>query len=243
MKSLLVFATLSILTVSVSGQPYNASDHKQQPAAQTNPSITVPAPEKHNDGKTDKGKTYTDPSEWRTAVKRPEWWLVLLGFITCGVVGWQAWETRAASTAARDSIRLQEVAYKQWVELTNWRSEKLGPTSLVIKVDIVNSTNFPLTLTSACITIGLADGIEAHLICKDRFLPPKEPVDMSVPIELTEPEIPSFHNNSLGFSTKGSIEFKSILNRPEVQKFQGLLFCGTSDTRFEYTIPQPKADN
>lgn len=28
--------------------------------------------------------------DWHTAIERPEWWLVVVGFITFGVVGWQA---------------------------------------------------------------------------------------------------------------------------------------------------------
>jgi predicted negative regulator of RcsB-dependent stress response len=32
--------------------------------------------------------------------------LVIVGFITAGVIGWQSWETRKAAEAARESILL-----------------------------------------------------------------------------------------------------------------------------------------
>jgi hypothetical protein len=35
---------------------------------------------------------------------KPEWWLVILGFPTLIFIGWQAWETRRAATAARDAV-------------------------------------------------------------------------------------------------------------------------------------------
>lgn len=40
---------------------------------------------------------------WYESLKRPEWLIVAAAFLTFGVVGWQAWETRRAVQAARDS--------------------------------------------------------------------------------------------------------------------------------------------
>jgi hypothetical protein len=35
---------------------------------------------------------------------KPEWWLVILGAPTLVFIGWQAWETRRAASAARDAV-------------------------------------------------------------------------------------------------------------------------------------------
>jgi hypothetical protein len=47
----------------------------------------------------------TQPPHWYTL---PEWWLFILGVPTLFVFGWQAFETRRAAEATRDSVDLME---------------------------------------------------------------------------------------------------------------------------------------
>lgn len=41
------------------------------------------------------------------AIASPDWPLVIVGIITCLVIGWQSWETRRSAEATRKSITLQ----------------------------------------------------------------------------------------------------------------------------------------
>jgi hypothetical protein len=90
------------------------------------------------------------PQGWHKLVAWPEGitaWAIML---TLGAIIWQALETRKAAIAARDSIKLQETAYYQWVEIVNWSSSLNGrskPPQLGISVEVMNSTDFPIRLS------------------------------------------------------------------------------------------------
>lgn len=45
-----------------------------------------------------------DSPHWYAAIKRPDGWLVVVGLITCIVIGWQSWETKRAAEAAANSV-------------------------------------------------------------------------------------------------------------------------------------------
>jgi hypothetical protein len=99
--------------------------------------------------------------KWYTPFEQPDGMLVIVGIITCFVIGWQSWATRKAAKAAEDSadaalksVRLQEAQMRQWVETTDeWdvRTDyhvltAIG-TTLRISFGVVNPTQWPLTLT------------------------------------------------------------------------------------------------
>ena len=64
-----------------------------------------PTPNSVNDP-TDKTTAPDDNSpKWYATLKRPEWWLVFVAFLTLGVIAWQAWETRRAVQVGRDSAK------------------------------------------------------------------------------------------------------------------------------------------
>jgi len=48
------------------------------------------------------------PPKWYTPLKRPEWWLVLVGFLTLGLIWWQAKKTADAAEATQRSVAVLE---------------------------------------------------------------------------------------------------------------------------------------
>lgn len=107
-KQLLATAVLVLSAVIMSGQPQKAPDTRQPaPAAKDQP----PVPSVHNDDTSEHISTANpDSPKWYAPFKRPEWWLVGVGLVTLGIIGWQAIETRRAAQAMRDSLPFQERA-------------------------------------------------------------------------------------------------------------------------------------
>lgn len=105
------FALLCLVaTIVLAAKPYCCPATNQSDA---NHSLSVA----HNNQVT---PAYTKPSEsrsprWYTPLKRPEWWLVILGFPTLFFVGWQAWESRKAANASRDSAEALVKSERAWV--------------------------------------------------------------------------------------------------------------------------------
>jgi hypothetical protein len=246
LKNLTILAlTLCVLSVQTHAQP----DKAQQTHKGDNPSFptaTVVPQDGNSPSLQTESKNHVDAdvrvisAPNKDGYERIAFWanlaLVAVGIGGIVVAVCTMKKIERQTKAAQDSITLQETAFSQWVELMDWSSEISGDArNLTVRVDLVNSTNFPLTLRSVCITLQLET--EAHLICKDRVLPPNEPVRMSVAIALTELQIATFRGDGIGIFVKGGIEFTSILKRSAAQNFQGLLLCDTKGTVFEYTIP------
>lgn len=77
------------MAASVSGQPNKTANSNQQPGHPEQPVTAKSTPEKQNGTADDKGKADSDPPKWYAPLERPDWWLVILGFGTLLVVGWQ----------------------------------------------------------------------------------------------------------------------------------------------------------
>ena len=100
-KWLAVFAiAASAAVIPLTCQPNQATNQKQATAKRGQP-LPVPSPPEEHDGcEHDKGKANADPPVWYTAFERPEGMLVIVGIVTCFVIGWQSIETRRAAKAA-----------------------------------------------------------------------------------------------------------------------------------------------
>ena len=46
---------------------------------------------------------------------KPEWWLVILGFLTLAFLAWQTWETKLAAQAAQSSIGAFKNSERSWI--------------------------------------------------------------------------------------------------------------------------------
>jgi hypothetical protein len=146
--------------IALSAQPNQAPADKQPSANQGQTPVVLPAPEKQDRGADDQPKADPNAPTSHTPIHDPNWMLVIVGIITCCVIGWQSWETRSAAKASRiaaeaalKSVKLQEAQLTQWVETTDeWdvRTDHYLPsatgTVLRISFGIVNPTKWPLAL-------------------------------------------------------------------------------------------------
>jgi hypothetical protein len=170
--------------------------------------------------------------------------LVIVGAITGYFIYWQAKKTAEATDAMRDSIRLQEIGMQQWVSLINWQCSRVSLEGLEadkkrfqahIMVDLVNQSNFPLTLASSYIAftkMGAAVKSCTSWGFDELFLPPHTPHHLNTPVDLTDEQADAFRN--LGFVVKleGKFQYVTILGMRMEQIIKGILVCSESETRF-----------
>jgi hypothetical protein len=242
MKSLAIITVL--LTVGIYLPPRCEAQQPTNKTAQQLADKSDPTTITYVDNRRDAAEKQPAQNKPPNGYVSPEWALVIVGIITFFVIGWQSLETRKAASAGQDSIKLQETAYKQWLELRDWNvviseDEKW----LNVTVYLINPTDFPVTLSLVKITLDIGQGVEAYLICKGRSLPPKEPVKMTVSGALSDIAKPNYFEGRLGIIVEGSLKFMSILERPESQDFKGMLSCGPNKTTFNYIIPDANQEN
>jgi hypothetical protein len=173
------------------------------------------------------------------------WAIIATGF----VIAWQSSETRKAAQSARDSIRLQELAMQQWIVLNNWRSEIITTSGLLyadgsplhrlrIRVDIVNPSTAPLTLTAATIVFHLPINAPSTWGApKDHFLTPNAPYTVDVPLDVSAGLVESFSDGIVTFRIEGKFIHVGSLKRSATQDMSGILVCSKSGTRFESEMP------
>jgi hypothetical protein len=152
--------------------------------------------------------------------------LVVVGFITAGAIIWQSWETRKAADAAKRSVELQAV---QWVALKNWRTSCPRPDWLKIEVDIVNETNFPLTLQGAVFRVG---AMECALSMEVTVVPKAKHV-LDFNRDLTAEEQTNYVSRTSVFGIRGAISFAGISGK-KVQSFGGLI-CASQSGETSFT--------
>jgi hypothetical protein len=177
------------------------------------------------------------PQGWHKFFAWPEGITVWAIMLTLGAIIWQAWETRKAAQAARDGIRLQETAYYQWLELVNWRNDlSVVRGTIRVNLDILNPTDYPLTLKSVNIKFGLDGKRESHLVCKDQRVPPKNPIDMYLDVAVNEEQEPAFFHDSYSFPIVFSAVFVDVLGKTVSQVITGAVICGSEKTSFVHTV-------
>lgn len=139
---------------------------------------------------------------------------------------------------------LQEKAMEQWIELSNWRSELTsvplsnGPFRYVlVRVDIVNKTSFPVTLKQAQIEFITAGDKVRHTYSagEDTFLAPNAPYEVVVATQITDQQVSEFALSGIGIQIVGRFDHIGSLKKLTIQEVSGLLMCQQSQTVF---IPQ-----
>lgn len=192
---------------------------------------------------------------WTAGIHDPAWVqaiaavvLVVLTIVTLIVLGFYAWDTHTLAKTSvnqaghmRDALSLQERAMEQWIELSNWRSqlvrlpsEKIPNPYLVVKVEIVNKTNFPVTLKKAEIDfINTGDRVKrTYFAGNDTFLTPSAPHEVVVATELTEQQVSQFPLGGIGIQIAGRFNHIGALKKLVTQEVYGLLVCRESETTF-----------
>jgi len=197
---------------------------------------------------------------WTTGIHDPAWVqaiaavvVVAFTFVTLIVLFVYAYDTHTLAKTSvdqaehmRDALSLQERAMEQWIELSNWRSQlfrlpsqKIPNPYLVVEVDIVNKTNFPVTLKKAEIDfINTGDRVKrTYFAGDDTFLTPSAPHVVVVAAELTEQQVSQFPLDGIGIQIAGRFNHIGALKKLVTQEVSGLLVCRESETTFLPQIP------
>jgi hypothetical protein len=203
---LAVFLAIAQAMVPATGQTPNSPTHNSQKKNDSsndakNPPISSSADAKQVNASATKGHTSEDTEDQKNSsinISEPaampvEWrWYdkVAWGFnIALVVVG--GFGIRIAintlknvarqTKAMEDSIKLQEAAYYQWVDVANWEVTDIENSTFTIEFDVVNPTGFPLTLKGSYISFKNIQPETKHVIY-GRFLPPKTPVRVEIKV-------------------------------------------------------------
>jgi len=246
LKRLAIVTVSTLVAISVSGQPNKAAEAKQQQAQQTQP---LPSVERRT--ASHEGEAQSNAPKWYAPLRRPEWWLVVAAFLTLYSVWRQVRESAKATQAMRDSIRLQESGMIQWLELEKWRSKTVRQVDypenvfLRIEVDIVNKSQFPLTLQDGFIKFVGPNG-KGPSWCKfspstGTFLAPSVPYTVMADVRIRNEWIAEWQDDGLTFEVSGKLTHIGILKRSVPQEFEGLLLCAENQALFDYRVhPNPQ---
>jgi hypothetical protein len=144
LKSLAILGLLLAVAPMMPGQPNKAADQKQESAKHGQPSPVASAPEKHDSGQTDQTKASPNPPEWYAAIERPDWWLVVLGFATLGIVAWQTYQTKKAAEAALLNAQAVINAERALLLFTVEKERVQGPGGpSIFHISVVNYGKVP----------------------------------------------------------------------------------------------------
>lgn len=228
LKMLVVTTFIASFTSSMLGQPDQAHRTNEDAASELHrPSTSIDSHDTYNNPQQGPAKSSDQPARWYAPAKRPEWWLVVLGFLTLGFIGWQAWETRKAAEAGNMAAR---AALKQ----AEIQQESLRPR-LTIGFDegpyyeMVNGK--PVVLHPAMINTG---GVPAYGVIAETWIEwldrpfeftqdstyhrgepftvhPGKPTHYKVPFRaLTGAEIDAFHNASSTICLRIRLKYKAL---------------------------------
>ena len=113
LKPLVILAVFVVLAGSVSCQPNKTRSNKDHLASKQQPAAAPIAANSDDHccySQQTPGDSNDKSFEWHTAVKRSEWWLVVLGFGTLIVVGWQTKTLGRSVAAAQKSADAAETS-------------------------------------------------------------------------------------------------------------------------------------
>jgi hypothetical protein len=233
-KASLIFAVAAFVAISVSGEP-NKPGGKDQHKTESGPPSTVTIVDNSSRQEAANAPAKETP-ETHTGIEWSNWVVAGVGLLTCWAVWMQAKESAKATKAMRDSLGLQEKAMEQWIILDNWRANVVATdpiAQLRVRVDMVNQTDFPLTLTSgelAFINNGISPAITVTWGAgANTFLPPKIPNIIRVMVPITASQLTDHRNGHLvQIRVLGQFTHIGALKKETPQKLAGSLLCRRS---------------
>lgn len=173
------------------------------------------------------------PRGWHKLVTWPEgiatWALIL----TLAAIVWQAIESGNATRAMRESTDMQAIGFVQWIDLKNWRSDYPTPIAeggfkIGIFFDIVNATEFPMTLEMVSIGVG-STRFDSNV---RTFLSPDAKHAIEYPLRATQKMVDDYLERTLLIPIRGEIAFADVRNQWQTQPFGGLVLCSNDGTEF-----------
>jgi hypothetical protein len=218
MNRLTAIAVLSI-GLAATGSPQN-SPGKQSDKAQSNPSPTVTKIENSTSNNEADRATQKTP-EPHSGIEWSNWALVLVG--TAGVGA-----AILTLRAIKKQTDLQAVAYTQWIKIENWEAtaQPIAPSDqapyreMLIGLDIVNGSEFPLTMKSAAVRHA---GYLVFESTNDVFLPPHTPHRIRFVVQITSAEFDVWEKAIISIPLQGDLESTGVLKILIYQPFKGIL--------------------
>ena len=101
----MVIVSALLTAIALSAQPNKDTDKKETSAADKNPPVILAAPEHQNNGETNTAKPKNEPPTSHAPLEDPNWVLVIVGSVTCLVIGWQSWETRKSAKGGQKPLK------------------------------------------------------------------------------------------------------------------------------------------
>jgi hypothetical protein len=251
-KYVIAVAVVLGCSIYVSREDQKTRDQYQQKCTQLNAStVSLPAHEDCDKGSEDAARQLP---RWYRVFGWPEGITTLAILLTLLAIADQTAQTRKAAEAAkesviatRDSVLLQEKALEQWLVIDNWKAEIGSPLLddkyLFIQVDIVNRTQYPITINEGVLAFIIrgGGGQDTYIFTEHTFLPPGVPHEVSVLVEITENQAAAFATSPLLVTVFGSFIHIGALRRPTIQKLWGELSCAEFGVTFTAKLhPNPK---
>jgi hypothetical protein len=126
-------------------------------------------------------------------------------------------------------LRAMQAQFFQWIEMLSWESgvPLLEPDKFGVKVSLLNSTNYPLTVKRGSIKLMVAetDGFERSF--EDTFLPPNIPATVEIKFPISQSDLVKFTDGYFIIPTRATFQYVGplgdILMRR--QTMWGVLFC------------------
>jgi hypothetical protein len=132
---------------------------------------------------------------------------------------------------------IQRAAYKQWVELVDWKSQVLADGRFEISFSLLNPTNFLIVLICADVRFKPELPEMYSLVRTGTPLPPKTPITFKLHPPISEPGLQTFRTGQqMGIVIEGRIGFWSALEEVITQEFSGPILCSLSGTTLESTM-------
>jgi hypothetical protein len=151
-----------------------------------------------------------------------------IGLLVVGISGVRA----AISTLNKISrqVDLQERTMQQWVDYRNWRSEYRasdnGRQLLLVGFDVVNPTNFPVTIPSGQFSFRFNENTRDMAPSPNWRLLPNRQYPVDVWFTVTTDEAESFvRGNGIAIRVSGSLDHIGSLGKTEREPLRGTIHC------------------
>jgi hypothetical protein len=244
MKLYIAAAVLCFTAVNLFAKPNNSTANDENNGAEyTKFSLALNDCEKPT---ADTETANASPIDWHTALKKSDWWLVIIAGLTALAIVYQAKEMASATAemkkqadimrrsteATERSVRLQEIAQQQWVQMTDWRTEQRSPaqgnpSSFTVAMEITNPTSIPLTVKAVTAIVA---GRKFSFVANN-MIGPSDNVKVEFPIVLTDAEKTLCATYKLIFAIDGCVTFVEGIgtDKRREQPFCMSCNCGPND--------------
>ena len=154
--------------------------------------------------------------------------------------------TAQSAKAAADSVKLQEIGLKQWIELSHWQVELEALSRLNLTFQLVNPTKLPLTLDTVVIT---TKGPKTETIRAGSLLAPENPFVIKMKIDIDVFGYAELRSSGFSFGLVCAVRFTDCLEQYWEQTLGRIILCGpdavkdvSSDLNFLRKAEPPAGD-